>query len=167
MNEEKMTSVNILKDYTIVDSYETLTSDSKNLVSLPNLFNISKNNEEKIEVKNVIDLSGNKFESYKQWAESSNVTICPTVTLNCAMSEVCSSYESRSYIINTLYNDLISNKLTMICVDFTNIDDSEGLYRFVTEMVPRFKCAGMKVLIKYNSSLNKDRLNNIVDYVID
>ena len=83
------------------------------------------------------------------------------------MSKVCSSYENRSFIINTLYNELIDNKLNMICIDFTEIDDTEGVYRFVTEMVPRFKCAGMKVLVKYNSSFNKDRLNNIVDYVLD
>ena len=63
---------------------------------------------------------------------------------------------------------MINNKLNMICIDFASIDDVEGLYRFITEMVPRFKCAGMKVLIKYtNSTLNKDRLNDIVDYVID
>ena len=83
------------------------------------------------------------------------------------MSKLCSTYESRALVINSLYNELINQKITMVCVDFSNIDDIEGLYRFVTEMVPRFKCAGINVLIKYNETLNKDRLNKIVDYVIE
>ena len=167
MDEDIIENVNILDDYAIVSSnYEILTTAGENSITTPDLFNIIKTPEGKIDVENVIDF-GEKFEAYKKWAEDSNVSICPIVTLNCSMSEVCSNYETRSYIINTLYNNLINNKLSMICLDFTNIDDSEGLYRFATEMVPRFKCAGMKVLIKYNSSLNKDRLNSIVDYVID
>lgn len=168
MDEEVLKNVNVLTDYSAVDSkYEILTNSSNDNIVTPNLFNIVQTADDKIEVENMIDLSGTKFTTYKDWAEGSNVSICPTVTLGCNMSKVCSSYESRSYVINTLYNDLVGNELRMICVDFTEVDDSEGLYRFVTEMVPRFKCAGMKVLIKYNSSLNKERLKGIVDYVID
>ena len=167
MDEEELKSVTVLGDYSIVDSnYEVLTDVASNSIVLPNLFNISQNENEEINVNNVIDLSGNKFVAYQEWANASGVTICPTVTLSCNMSKICSSYVSRSYVINTLYNLLVNNGLKMVCVDFSEIDDNEGLYRFVTEMMPRFKCAGMKVLIKYNGSLNKERLNHIVDYVV-
>ena len=168
MDEGKLESVKVLNEYSTVDSkYEILQNVEQNSIVTPNLFKIYQDENEKIDIKKVIDLNGNTFKSYKDWASGSNVSICPTVTLDISMSKVCSSYENRSLIINTLYNELVSNSLTMVCIDFTNIDDIEGLYRFVTEMVPRFKCAGMKVLVKNNSSLNKDRLNNIVDYVID
>ena len=168
MDEEALKSITILNEYSIVDSkYEVLTGSTKDSIVIPNLFNIALNENEEVSIENVINLDSSKFITYKDWANGSNVTICPTITLSCSMSKVCSSYESRSYVINTLYNDLVNNNLRMICVDFTDVDDAEGLYRFVTEMVPRFKCAGMKVLIKYNSSLNRDRLNNIVDYVLD
>lgn len=167
MDEEKIEGITILSDYSIVDSrYEVLENAPSDSVVLPNLFNITEV-DGNVEANTVINLEGDRFITYKDWANVSNVNICPTVTLSCGMSKVCSSYESRSYVINTLYNNLVSNGLRMICVDFEELDDIEGLYRFVTEMVPRFKCAGMKVLIKYNNSLNKDRLNNIVDYVID
>ena len=168
MDEEKINSVTVLDEYSIVDSkYEVLSNAKEDSIVIPNLFNIVQKDDENISVENVIDLEGTKFITYKDWANGSNVTICPTVTLSCSMSKVCSSYESRSYVINTLYNNLINNKLMMICIDFNDIDDAEGVYRFVTEMMPRFKCAGMKVLIKNNSSLNKERLSNIVDFVID
>lgn len=168
MDEDIWKSVNVLEEYTMVDSkYEVLSGVAENSIVIPNLFHISQNAGEEIIVDTVIDLSGTTFISYKDWAAASSITICPTVTLDCNMSKICSNYETRSYVINTLYNELIKNKLTCICVDFTEIDDNEGLYRFVTEMVPRFKCAGMKVFIKYNSALNKDRLNKIVDLVIE
>jgi len=167
MDEEKLTSVNVLEDYAMVSSdYEVIEGTNENSIVLPNLFYIDDGGESPL-VENTIDLTGNKFLAYKDWADASNVTICPTVTLNYSMNQLCSSYETRSYVINTLYNNLVSNGLKMICIDFSEIDDSEGLYRFVTEMVPRFKCAGMKVLIKYNDTLNRDRLNGIVDYVLD
>ena len=166
MEEDKLENVKVLSDYNVVGSkYEPLENSSENSIVTPNLFKIVENNQ--IEVEDVINLEGTTFITYKDWANISNVTICPTVTLNCNMSKACSSYEIRSLIINTLYNKIINNKLTMICIDFKEIDDLEGLYRFITEMVPRFKCAGVNVLVKYNDALNKDRLNDIVDYVID
>ena len=152
--------------YSVVDDkYEVLTNASEGTLVFPSLFEIVQL-EDKIDVKNVIDLENKKFQTYKDWAEQSNVSICPTVKLNCSMSKVSSSYESRSYVINTLYNTLINNRLTMICIDFTDVDDAEGLYRFIIEMVPRFKCAGMKVLIRNNGVFNVDRIKNIVDYVV-
>ena len=167
MDEEKLENVTVLTDYSIVDSqYEVLSGTAKNTIVTPNLFVVGQE-EEEISVDNTINLEGTKFQTYKDWASGSNVTICPTVTLEASMNKVCSSYEIRSYVINTLYNTLIGNGLSMICIDFEEIDDVEGLYRFATEMVPRFKCAGMKVLIKYKDTLDRDRLNSIVDYVLD
>ncbi|MBR2289126.1 MAG: hypothetical protein IJ867_00485 [Clostridia bacterium] len=168
MDEEEVKSVTVLGDYSIVDSkYEVLSNVSEDAIVTPNLFQITTQETGEVTVNPVIDLSGTKFTTYKDWANESGVAICGTVTLNGSMSKVCSSYETRSDCINTIYNNLVANELRMVCIDFSEIDDIEGLYRFVTEMVPRFKCAGMKVLVKYNSSLNKDRLNHIVDFVIE
>ncbi len=168
MEDEKLKNVNVLEDYNSVNSgYEVLQDVKENSVVTPNLFKISLNSENKIEVQKILSFENDMFKSYQDWANQSGINICPVVTLDCSMSKVCESYESRSLVINTLYNDLVKNNLNMICIDFREIDDIEGLYRFTTEMVPRFKSAGMKVLIKYNDVLNKDRLNTIVDFVID
>lgn len=168
MEDETIKNVNILNDYNIVDSkYEVLSNTENNSIVIPNLFGISETEEGNIEVRRKINLDSDTFITYKDWASKSNVTICPVVTLECSMSKVCSKYETRALTINSLYNEIINQKLNMVCIDFSEIDDVEGLYRFVTEMVPRFKCAGVNVLIKYNETLNKDRLNKIVDYVID
>lgn len=168
MEDEKISNLNILNDYTEISSnYEVLNNPpTSNAIVIPNVFNIIEN-DEKIEVQKMTDLSNNRFLAYKEWADSSLVTICPTVTLSTSMNKLYSNYTTRTYIINTLYNEMVNNRLTMICIDFKEIDDTEGLYRFLIEMVPRFKSAGMKVLIRYNNILNKNRLNEIVDYVLE
>jgi uncharacterized protein YgiM (DUF1202 family) len=165
MEETNIDNIQILNDYNIVDSsYEILENiEEETIIVTPNLLKINEENE----VEEVIDLSGTKFTIYKDWASGSNVSICPTVTLEASMNKLCSNYITRTYVINSLYTNIIKNQLNMICIDFTSIDDSEGFYRFVVEMVPRFKEAGIKVLVKYESGMNKDRLEDIVDYIID
>lgn len=168
MDEKKLENVKVLSEYSNVDAnYQVLEKTIKDAIVTPNLFRIVENSDGKIEVQKIMSFENDTLIAYRNWANGSEVTICPVVTLDCNMSKVCASYESRSLVINTLCNELVTNRLNMICVDFAQIDDTEGLYRFMTEMVPRFKSAGMKVLIKQNTSLRKERLNNIVDYVLD
>jgi spore germination protein YaaH len=83
------------------------------------------------------------------------------------MNKLCSDYVTRTYVINTLYTNIIKNGMDMICIDFETIDDTEGFYRFIIEMVPRFKEAGIKVFVKYASGMNKERIVQVVDYVIE
>jgi hypothetical protein len=166
MEEENISNVNILNDYAIVSSnYEVLENSSEDTtqVVMPNLFNINS----ECSVEQVINLDSTKFTTYKDWATESGVSICPTVTLGASMNKLCSSYNTRTYVINSLYTDIIKNKLNMICIDFETIDDTEGFFRFIIEMMPRFKEAGIKVFVKAQSSINKDRLNSIVDYIVE
>lgn len=164
MGDDKLDNVNILSDYNIVGVYDNVTVDSnKTNIVIPSLFNINQ----ALEVESVIDLSSSSYSEYKNWAETNGISICANVTLTGSMNEICSSYTSRTCLINLLYNQFVSNKINMICIDFDNIDDIEGFYRFVIELTPRFKEVGFKVLVKYKDGLDKERLENIVDYVIE
>lgn len=168
MDEEKLENVTVLEEYAIVDSnYQQLSNIPQDAIVMPKLFNIIENEENEIQVENIIELDSEKFKAYKEWTEANGVSICGVVTLDCNMSKISSSYESRSYVINTLYNDLVTSGIRMFCVDFSVIDDAEGLYRLLIEMMPRFKCAGMKVLVKENNSFNGERVRDIVDYVVN
>lgn len=162
MKNEKIENLQLLNDYDVVKNYEVLSEKSDNVqVVAPKLLNIN----EEFNIETVIDLSGERFKAYKNWAEQSNVTIAAVTTFSGSMNKLCSEYDKRTYVINSLYTELIKNRITMICLDFDNIDDVEGFYRFITEMVPRFKEAGIEVTVKYKDTLNKDRLNSIVDYI--
>lgn len=164
MEDDELTNVNILNDYSVVGAYDNITLDSSlNNIVIPNLFNINGT----LEVNNVIDLSSGTYNAYKNWAETNGISICANVTLSASMNEICSSYTTRTCLINLLYNQFVSNGIGMICIDFENIDDIEGFYRFIIELTPRFKEAGYKVLVKYKDGLDIERLRSIVDYVIE
>lgn len=165
MDEENITNIKVLDEYSVVDStYGALESnDSATQITIPKLYNIL----EDFSVKSTMDLSGAKFTSYKEWANNNNVLISAVVSMDASMNKLCSSFDTRTYVINSIYIDVIKNQLTSVCIDFDSIDDTEGFYRFIIEMVPRFKEAGIKVFVKYKDGMNKERLNKIVDYVIE
>ena len=49
-----------------------------------------------------------------------------------------------------------------------SIDDINSFYRFLLELYPRFKRENLKVAITLNdSNLEKNRLENVVDYIFD
>ena len=164
MEEDTLTNINILQEYSNVDlSYQAIQDKNPNNIVIPNIFNIP----ESFEVEKSIDLTNSKFTGYKQWADENSIRVCPKVTLSASMNKLCDTYVTRTYVINSLYTDLIKNKLKMICIDFETIDDKEGFYRFIIEMVPRFKEAGIKVIVKNHEGLDKQKLEKIVDFVID
>lgn len=164
LENEKLTNIDVLNDYNEVSlEYEAqVTNDAKTFIVIPNLFNINN----KFELKQIITLDSNKFNEYKTWASNNSISVCATINFDGSMNELCSSYNTRTLLINNIYTDLIKNQITMINIDFDNIDDMEGFYRFIIEMTPRFKESGIKVLVTYKDGMNRERLNNIVDYVL-
>ena len=168
MNDEKLENINILNEYSVIDSkYELLGNLLTTTIVIPNMYNIVLDEEEQMHIEKLVDLNDEQYIIYKGWADGSNVEICPVVTLSCSMRKICSNYVSRSNVINTLVNNLFSSNSQMVCIDFAEIDDIEEFYRFIIEMSPRFKCNGMKILVKDNDSIDKERIENYVDYIIE
>ena len=54
-----------------------------------------------------------------------------------------------------------------INIEFSSIDDVNSFYRFILELVPRFKEVDLKVAITLNDNLDKSRLENVVDYILE
>lgn len=164
LENETLSNVEVLKDYNEIKSeYEVVvTNDAKTSIVTPNLFNVNS----AFELKQIITLDSEKFNNYKNWANNNNISICATVSFDGSMNDLCSSYNTRTYLINNIYTELIKNQINIVNIDFENIDDMEGFYRFIIEMTPRYKEAGIKVIVTYKNGMNKERLNNIVDYVL-
>lgn len=165
MEQEKLTNLKVLEDYNTVSGSNEAISVDNNFVNvvIPNLFNINGN----LELETVIDLSKPTYQKYYKWVEENSITMGATVTLNGSMSALYGSYTPRTCLINNLYNACVNNKIEIICIDFNEIDDKEGLYRFVTELTPRFREVGYKVIVKNKNGLNREKLENIVDCVVD
>ena len=164
LDYEKLSNLKILNDYVDVSTGygAVINEDDKNLIVTPKLFNVN----EKFELKQVISLDSDKFKGYKEWANNNNISICATVNFDGSMNELCSSYTTRTCLINNIYTELIKNQISIVNIDFDNIDDMEGFYRFIIEMTPRYKEVGIKVVVTYKDGINKERLSNIVDYVL-
>ena len=160
---KKLSNVEVLEEYTEVNSeYGAVVNNDKNLIVIPNLFDVN----EEFELKQVISLDSEKFKLYKEWASNNNVNVCATVNFNGSMNELCSSYTTRTCLINNIYTELVKNQINIVNIDFDNIDDMEGFYRFIIEMTPRYKESGIKVIVTYKDGMNKERLSNIVDSVL-
>ena len=161
---KKLSNVEVLNEYNEISlEYGAITkSEEKTFIVTPNLFNVNN----KFELKQIIALDSEKFNGYKTWANDNDISICATVNFDGSMNELCSSYTTRTCLINNIYTELIKNQINIINIDFENIDDIEGFYRFIIEMTPRYREAGIKVVVTYKDGMNKERLNNIVDYVL-
>ena len=62
---------------------------------------------------------------------------------------------------------LIQYNYIGVNIEFNSIDDINSFYRFVLELMPRFREAGLKVAVTLNNNLDKSRLENVVDYIIE
>jgi len=54
-----------------------------------------------------------------------------------------------------------------ININFSTIDDIKSFYRFVIEIVPRFKESGLIVSVTLKDSLDKDKIQKITDYTVN
>ena len=91
----------------------------------------------------------------------------PTFTNNESVSNNLLSYAERSAVINSLKNYLVKYNYMGVNIEFDTIDDVNSFYRFVLELAPRFKEADLKVAVTLNNNLEKSRLENVVDYIIE
>lgn len=145
--------------------YDNLTVDSQKLnVVVPTFFHIDKNSK-------VLDRTTSTtatYAVYKNWADSNGLQIMPTLTNNESVSSTLLSYSQRSQVINSLKEMMVKYNYVGINIELETIDDINSFYRFILELAPRFKASGIKVAVTLNNSnLEKDRIKDVVDYVIE
>ncbi len=62
---------------------------------------------------------------------------------------------------------VVKNQVKGINIDFETINDVNSFYRFIIEITPKFKESGLKVCVTLNKNINRDKIENIVDYIIE
>lgn len=144
--------------------YDNFDVDKNKLnVVVPTFFYLEKNSK-------VLDKTTSTtatYAIYKSWTEINQLEILPTFTNNESVSNNLLSYSERSFVINALKDYLIKYNYIGINIEFDAIDDINSFYRFILELAPRFKDAGLKVAVTLNNNLEKDRLEGIVDYILE
>ncbi len=155
----------IYKNYSNISGiYDNIQVDESKLnVVIPTFFYIDKN-------ASVLDKTTNTtatYSIYKNWVDSNKLTILPTLTNNETVSNSLLSYSQRSTVINSLKKYLIDYNYIGINIEFNSIDEINSFYRFILEMVPRFKSSNLKVAVTLNNNIDKSKLENVVDYIIE
>lgn len=144
--------------------YEDITVDTSKLnVVIPTFFYIEKNSE----VINKSSTTTATYAVYKNWVDKNKLQILPVLTNNESVSTTLLSYSQRSQIINLIKDEIKKNNYVGVNIDFEKIDDPNSFYRFILELVPRFKKEGLKVAVTLNETIDKSKIENIVDYIIE
>ena len=144
--------------------YNNIQVDTSKLnVVIPTFFYIEKNSE-------VLDKSSvgtATYAVYKNWVDANKLQILPVLTNDVPVSTSLLSYSERSTIINSVKELVKKNNYIGINIDFEKIDDPNSFYRFVLELVPRFKADNLKVFVTLNNTIDRKKIENIVDYIIE
>ena len=157
--------IEVYRNYSNISGiYDNIEVDEKKLnVVVPTFFYLEKNSK-------VLDKTTSTtatYSIYKSWTDQNKLNILPTLTNNESVSNNLLSYSQRSVVINSLRKYLVQYNYMGINIEFDTIDDVNSFYRFVLELVPRFKEVGLKVAVTLNNNLDKSRLENVVDYVLE
>lgn len=157
--------IEVYRNYSNISGiYDNIEVDEKKLnVVVPTFFYLEKNSK-------VLDKTTSTtatYSIYKTWADQNKLNLLPTLTNNESVSNNLLSYSQRSVVINSLRKYLVQYNYMGINIEFDTIDDVNSFYRFVLELVPRFKEVGLKVAVTLNNNLDKSRLENVVDYVLE
>lgn len=162
MENSKMKEVNFLEYNDISKDYSDIKIDKKkNNIVIINAFNIKN-----FIIENKIDFSSKNYTNYIEWTKENEIITIATITCDDEVVNDFLSYEKRNNIIKELYKKIINNKINGVNINFQNINDVNSFYRFIIELAPMFREAGIKTMVTYNTVLKEDKLDSIVDYVI-
>ncbi len=156
--------INILEENAeLSKTYEQLKRQEKkdNVVILED-FILNK----EAQIEGTMDTQSETYQNFSQSMSASNIGILAKLKSEATISATFATYTQRNQIINNLYNQVISKQYQGICVDFEQIDDVNSFYRFLIELTPKFKESGLKVVVKLNGQIKKERIKDIVNLVI-
>ena len=125
---------------------------------------------------------GRNGENYVEWAHANGYKVWPMLSNSelgdmDAVSNLLSTFENRSYLIDNIINELIDAGVDGVNVDFENMyqSDKDNYSRFIIELAPRLREAGLTLSVDVTApdgsetwSLCFDRnvIGKVADYII-
>lgn len=157
-------NVNVLKEASdLSKNYSNVSLDSgKTNVVVPHFFYMDNNT--------ILDKTNNTTEEYTKymnWVKENDIEVWATISNNIEVSNSLRTYSERNKIINSLYYILVEYQFSGVNINFEKIDDVNSFNRFIIELTPRLKELGLKVAVTYNKNVDKDKLEDIVDIIIE
>ena len=144
--------------------YDNITVDERKLnVVVPTFFYLE--NDSKVLDKTTSTTA--TYSIYKNWTSENKLEVLPTFTNNESVSNNLLSYSQRTKAIISLKNYIIKYNYMGINIEFDSINDINSFYRFILELVPRFKEEDLIVAVTINNNIDKAKIENVVDYIFE
>lgn len=145
--------------------YDNIEVDkSKRNVVLPTFFIL----EDESKVLDKTNINTATYSIYKKWAETNSLEILPTLVNDANVSDTLITYNQRTDVINHVKNKIVEYGFFGINIDYKTIDDYNSFYRFIIELVPRFRAADLKVIVTINNNnIDRSKIEKIVDCIIE
>ena len=125
---------------------------------------------------------GRNGQNYVEWAHANGYKVWPMVSNSelgdlDVISELLSTFENRSYLIDNILDELIDAGVDGVNIDFENMyqADKDNYSRFIIELAPRLREAGLTLSVDVTApdgsetwSLCFDRniIGKVADYII-
>lgn len=157
--------VEVYRNYSNISGiYDNITVDEKKLnVVVPTFFYLE--NDSKVLDKTTSTTA--TYSIYKNWTSENKLEMLPTFTNNESVSNNLLSYSQRTKAIISLKNYIIKYNYMGINIEFDSINDINSFYRFILELVPRFKEEDLIVAVTINNNIDKAKIENVVDYIFE
>lgn len=164
MKVSKFKDVKILSNYSeISENYTDIEIEpNKYNVVVPNIFSIAENKN--IELK--VTPTSEKYKNYISLLDKNNIDLWATITNDIEVSKILLTFSERKEVIKKIYTKLIENNYKVLNIDFEKINDINSFYRFLIELTPLLREAGIKTVVTYNEVMNEEKVLKIVDYLV-
>lgn len=123
---------------------------------------------------------GTKGLEYINWAKNNKYEVWPMFSNNSykeTTSKILNSYELRTKMINNIVNLAVKYELDGINIDFENMNetDKDAFSRFIIELKPRLKEAGILLSVdvtapdggsNWSNCYDRNVIGNVADYIV-
>ncbi len=159
---EEIDQINYLEGYSEIRNYDEkpdLVADQENVVIIDDFVL-----EKEAKIKSQVDVHSENYQPYVQWTEMNEIGMIANLKSETSIAETLATYEQRNKVINEIYQKLMEKQYKGICIEFEKIDDVNNFYRLLIEMTPKLKESGLKVVVKLNQQMDKEKVKSIVDF---
>jgi spore germination protein YaaH len=179
INEEKNDQkINLVWDYYSeygkAPNRTGTTIEGVNVVS-PAFFSLVSKANGKINVN-----IGEKGQAYLKWAKDNNYKVWPMFSNNSykeTTQTILKSYTLRTQVINNIVDLAVKYGLDGINIDFENMntEDKDNFSRFIIELKPKLKEAGIKLSVdvtapdggsSWSECYNRSVIGDVADYIV-
>lgn len=134
------------------------------------IFEIQKNQEiQNVIIKQMYEINDSNIEikeDIKNVGENDKLWATFSDTPDSNGGETIADYNTRTELIDEIVDKVIENNINGVCIDLSNVTDTNLIKRFIIELTPKLREIGVSTSLVINEGINQEDYKNIVDYIV-